>query len=72
MSAKVVVPVKSAGGIDIISINLVLENPEDPVVWRGPIIAGAVKQFWSETFWDNEDYMLSLIHIYSAENRGRI
>lgn len=34
-----------------------LENPEDPVVWRGPIIAGAVKQFWSETFWDNEDYM---------------
>ena len=57
MSAKGVVPVKSAGGIDIISINLVLENPEDPVVWRGPIIAGAVKQFWSETFWDNEDYM---------------
>ena len=57
MSDKGVVPVKSAGGIDIISINLVLENPEDPVVWRGPIIAGAVKQFWSETFWDNEDYM---------------
>ena len=57
MSDKGVAPVKSAGGIDIISINLVLENPEDPVVWRGPIIAGAVKQFWSETFWDNEDYM---------------
>lgn len=57
MSDKGIVPVRSAGGIDMISVNLVLENPEDPVVWRGPIIAGAVKQFWSETFWDNEDYM---------------
>ena len=41
----------------MISVNLVLENPEEPVVWRGPVIAGAVKQFWGETFWENEEYM---------------
>ncbi len=57
VSEKGIVPAKSAGGIDMISVNLVLENPEEPVVWRGPVIAGAVKQFWGETFWENEEYM---------------
>jgi len=39
------------------SVNLMLENETDPVVWRGPVIAGAVKQFWTEVIWDNVDYM---------------
>ena len=50
-------PVASKGGIDIMSINLLLENPTDPVVWRGPVIAGAVKQFWEEVIWENEEYL---------------
>lgn len=50
-------PVKSAQGIDIMSINLLLENDTDPVVWRGPIIAGTVKQFYSEVIWEDVDYM---------------
>jgi Mrp family chromosome partitioning ATPase/predicted Fe-Mo cluster-binding NifX family protein len=50
-------PVKSKTGIDIMSINLLLENDTDPVVWRGPIIAGTVKQFWSEVIWSDIDYM---------------
>jgi Mrp family chromosome partitioning ATPase len=50
-------PVKSGTGIDIMSINLLLENDTDPVVWRGPIIANTVKQFWSEVIWGDVDYM---------------
>ena len=45
-------PVTSRTGIEIMSINLLLEDPEAPVVWRGPVIAGAVKQFWQEVVWD--------------------
>jgi len=50
-------PVKSKTGIDIISINLLLKEETDPVVWRGPLIGGTVKQFWSDVIWDNIDYM---------------
>lgn len=50
-------PVTSTTGIDVMSINLLLDKPTDPVVWRGPVIAGAVKQFWQEVIWENEDYM---------------
>lgn len=50
-------PVKSKTGIPIISVNLLLENDTDPVVWRGPVIAGTVKQFWSDVVWGNVDYM---------------
>lgn len=50
-------PVKSRTGINIMSVNLLLDNDTDPVVWRGPIIAGAVKQFWTEVIWENIDYM---------------
>ncbi len=50
-------PVKSKLGVDIMSINLLLNQETDPVVWRGPIIAGTVKQFWSDVIWDNVDYM---------------
>ncbi|AKL96427.1 ATpases involved in chromosome partitioning [Clostridium aceticum] len=50
-------PAKSKTGIDIMSINLLLENDTDPVVWRGPIIAGAVKQFWTDVIWHDVDFM---------------
>lgn len=50
-------PVPSKLGIDVMSINLLLDKPTDPVVWRGPVIAGAVKQFWEEVIWENEDYL---------------
>lgn len=50
-------PIKSKTGIDIMSINLLLENDTDPVVWRGPIIAGAVKQFWTDVIWKDIDFM---------------
>lgn len=50
-------PVRSGAGIDIMSINLLLENNTDPVLWRGPIIAGTVKQFWSNVIWSDVDYM---------------
>jgi len=50
-------PVKSNSGIDIMSINLLLKDETDPVVWRGPVIAGTVRQFWSDVIWSNVDYM---------------
>ena len=50
-------PTKSQTGIDIMSINLLLENDTDPVVWRGPMLAGAVKQFWTDVIWYDVDYM---------------
>jgi len=50
-------PCLSAGGVKVISMNLLLENDTDPVVWRGPVIAGAVKQFWSDVAWGDVDYM---------------
>ncbi len=52
-----ILPEKSKLGIDIMSINLLLEKDTEPVVWRGPVIAGTVKQFWSDVVWENEDYM---------------
>ena len=41
-------------GIQVMSINLLLDNPADPVVWRGPVIAGAVKQFWTDVIWESK------------------
>ena len=55
--ANLMVPATSGTGIQIISANLLLDNDTDPVIWRGPVIAGAVKQFWSETLWKDIDYM---------------
>ena len=52
-----ILPVRTKTGIDIMSVNLLLENEEDPVVWRGPVIAGAVKQFWQEVIWKDVDFM---------------
>jgi len=50
-------PVKSKTGIKMMSINLLLSNETDPVVWRGPMIGGAVKQFWTDVIWGDVDYM---------------
>ena len=50
-------PGLSSTGIQIMSINLLLDNPADPVVWRGPVIAGAVKQFWTDVIWEDVDYL---------------
>ena len=50
-------PVESHTGIKVMSINLLLEDEEAPVVWRGPVIAGAVKQFWQEVIWDDVDFL---------------
>lgn len=50
-------PVESAKGTQIMSINCLLENDTDPVIWRGPVIAGAVKQFWTDVVWQEVDYM---------------
>lgn len=51
------IPAESKNGIKIMSLNLLLENETDPVVWRGPVIAGAVKQFWTDVVWNDVDYM---------------
>jgi len=50
-------PVYSKGGIGIMSLNLLLENATDPVVWRGPIISGTVKQFWTDVIWGDVDVL---------------
>ena len=51
------IPGRSELGIDIMSINLVIDDPTSPVVWRGPVIAGAVKQFWTDVVWGDQEYM---------------
>lgn len=50
-------PLQSRMGIDVMSINLLVDNEEDPVVWRGPVIAGAVKQFWTDVVWKDVDFL---------------
>lgn len=57
MGEKGIDPVVSGGGVKVMSINLLVENPADPVVWRGPVIAGAVKQFWTDVHWGDVDVM---------------
>ncbi len=52
-----ILPVKSKTGIEIMSINLLLENDTDPVIWRGLILAGTVKQFWTDVIWSNVDIL---------------
>ena len=50
-------PAMTRGGIQVMSINLLLDDPASPVVWRGPVIAGAVKQFWTDVIWEDVDYL---------------
>ena len=52
-----IIPCRTKTGIEIMSVNLLLENDTDPVVWRGPVIAGAVKQFWTDVIWNDVDFM---------------
>ncbi len=51
-------PMETPGGIRIIGINMLLDNEETPVIWRGPVLAGVVKQFWSDVVWGDIDYLL--------------
>ena len=50
-------PALTQSGIQVMSINLLLDNDTDPVLWRGPVIAGAVKQFWTDVIWGDVDYL---------------
>ena len=52
-----IVPVQTRTGIQLMSVNLLLDNETDPVIWRGPVIGGAVKQFWTDVCWGEVDYM---------------
>ena len=52
------IPLEAENGIKVMSVNLLLDNEEDPVIWRGPVIAGVVKQFWNEVIWGDLDYLL--------------
>ena len=52
-----ILPCRTQGGIGVMSLNLLVDDPKSPVVWRGPVIAGAVKQFWSEVVWGDVDVM---------------
>ena len=52
-----ILPARSEGGVQMVSINLVLPNEDDPVIYRGPIIAETVKQFWSDVVWDDVDFL---------------
>lgn len=56
-SEEGIFPAETPTGINIMSVNLMLEHDTDPVVWRGPIIAGVVKQFWTDVIWSDIDYM---------------
>ena len=53
-----ILPAETGTGIKIISINMMLEEKDSPVLWRGPVIAGAVKQFWTDVVWGDLDYLL--------------
>ncbi|MBN1262228.1 MAG: Mrp/NBP35 family ATP-binding protein [Anaerolineae bacterium] len=53
-----IVPPNTGGGIKIMSINLLLPNDDDAVIWRGPLIAGAIKQFWNDVFWGDLDVLI--------------
>ena len=57
MNDKGILPAETANGIKIMSCNLLLESPDAPVVWRGPVLGGAVKQFWTDVCWGDVDYM---------------
>ncbi len=52
-----IIPAETPSGIKLVSVNLILENETDPVAWRGPVISGVVKQFWTDVVWGQTDYM---------------
>ena len=54
---ELMVPCESQTGVEILSSNLILEHETDPVIWRGPIVGGVIKQFWGQALWRDIDYM---------------
>ncbi len=56
-SEEGILPAASTTGIKMVSLNLLLDNETDPVIWRGPVIAGTVKQFWTDVMWEDVDFM---------------
>ena len=54
-----IVPAESENGTKVMSINLLMDKEDAPVIWRGPVIAGAVKQFWTEVAWGNVDSVIT-------------
>ena len=56
-SEEGILPAVTQGGIKLMSLNLLIEHETDPVVWRGPVIAGAVEQFWTDVVWGELDYL---------------
>ena len=65
------IPAETSTGIKVMSMNLLMQNEEQPVVWRGPIVAGVVKQFWTDVKWGDVDYMFGESHadeVAKAEN----
>ncbi|MDD3653804.1 MAG: Mrp/NBP35 family ATP-binding protein [Desulfotomaculaceae bacterium] len=56
-NGQVLFPLSSNSGIKVMSLNLLTPNEDDPVIWRGPVIAGAVKQFWTDVAWGDLDYL---------------
>ena len=57
MDGRLILPVKTRTGIEIMSLNLLIDDESKPVIWRGPILAGTVKQFWSDVVWGDVDCM---------------
>ncbi|MCF6464358.1 Mrp/NBP35 family ATP-binding protein [Clostridium sp. Cult2] len=53
-----IIPVTTFNGIEVISLNLLMEDEDQPVIWRGPLIAGVVQQFWTDVLWGDLDYLI--------------
>ena len=58
MNEAGIVPVRTTEGINVISMNFLVENEEDPVIWRGPAVSAVVKQFWTDVLWGELDYLI--------------
>jgi Mrp family chromosome partitioning ATPase len=58
MAPMGMLPAVSAGGIKVISVNLLLQDETDPVIWRGPVVSGVIQKFWNEVLWGKLDYLL--------------
>jgi Mrp family chromosome partitioning ATPase len=58
LSETEILPLITSNGIKVMSLNLIMEDPEQAVIWRGPIIAGVVRQFWTDVVWGELDYLL--------------
>lgn len=57
-SDKGIIPIETEDGIKVISMNLLIESEEQPVIWRGPLVGGVVKQFWTDVYWGELDYLV--------------